>query len=322
VSLHDSTLESDRSRPGVAVLLYHRLVEDPLYESLPLPESVFSIPVSRFREQIEYLARAGYQTLSLERFERILSGTEPPPPRAALITFDDGCESVFRLAAPILRSHRMPAVVFVTSDPASRVFLAPESQRRLSDEEIRQLDGLGIACGSHGLSHAGLGDLDDAELRRELEESRLALGSVVGRGITSLALPLNSYTPRVLAAARAAGYRHIFSSNPGLVRPGDDPSCLRRILVNGAAPLEEFAGELAGAGLRLRRLLAWLKRLPPRWIGYRRWMPLRERLFRSPVGRFLTPRSLGRTLRAALALAIAAFLAMAAAALSRTFLRP
>jgi peptidoglycan/xylan/chitin deacetylase (PgdA/CDA1 family) len=313
---------ASRSRPGVAVLLYHRLVEDALYDSLPRPENVFSIPVSRFRQQMEYLTSMGFQGVALDRFERILAGSEAPPSRAVLITFDDGCESVHRLAAPVLRRHGMPAVVFVTSAPDSPVFLTPESQRRLTDEEIRQLELMEIRCGSHGVSHAGLGDLGDQELTHELTESRRALASVVGREITSLALPLNSYNQRVLAAARAAGYKHIFSSDPGLVHAGDDPTCLRRILVNGAAPLEAFARELTEADLRHRRFLAWVKRLPPRILGYRRWMPLRRRLFESPIGRFLTPLFLSRALRAAVILTAAASLTLAALLVARLLLRP
>lgn len=306
-----------RVTTGVVVLLYHRLVEDRRYPSIPPPESIFSIPEGRFREQIHFLATAGYRALSLEEFESVVAGRTPTPARAVLITFDDGCESVCRLAAPILAQHRMPGVVFVTADETARIFSQPHSQRRLTQEEVRALVSQGVRCESHGLSHLGLSDLGEADLIREMTESRRRIAELAGREVISLALPLNAYDRRVLAAARTAGYRMIFTANPGLNRGGDDPFRLRRILVEGGSPLNEFRRALTPAGLRQRRIVAWLKRLPPRLISYRRWMPLRRRLFSSPLGCLFTPAGLRRLLFVLAALAALGLVGGLAAALLR-----
>jgi len=300
----------DRSEPGVAVLLYHRLVEDRDYPLIPPPESIFSMPVSRFEAQLDYLRRTGFEALTLPRFERIILGQEKAPARSVLITFDDGSESVHRLAAPRLAARGMPGVVFVTVDERARIFVQPHSQRRMTPDEMRAVEKQGVSCESHGMTHAGLGDLDDAALRMELLESRQRVGALVGREVMSLALPLNSYDRRVFPAARAAGYRLVFTSNPGVSRSGDPPLALRRILVEGGGSLEDFIRSLSPAGLIFRRILAWLKRVPPRLLGYRRWMPMRRALFGSPVGRLLTPAAMRRLL---LLLAALAALAVAGA---------
>ena len=95
-----------RRTSGIPVLLYHRLVEDQLYPGIPAPEDVFSVPESRFRQQVDYLAGSGYKALNLEEFEQILCGPAPVPDRAVLLTFDDGCESVLRLAASHIQALR------------------------------------------------------------------------------------------------------------------------------------------------------------------------------------------------------------------------
>lgn len=325
--LHSAVMEtalprsSPRPRSGTVVLLYHRLVEDHAYPGLPPPQSIFSLALSRFVQQLDYLDSAGYRALSLDEYEAIVTGRQAPPARGVLITFDDGCESVLRLAAPELARRRMPAVVFVTSDPAAGVFHQPHSQRRLTDFEMVALEKQAIRCESHGLSHAGLGDLSPDALRFELLESRRALSAVLGRQVSALALPLNSYDERVLAAARECGYTLVFTSNPGLSGPGDDPGALRRILVEGGGDLETFARSLTTPGQVQRRILAWVKRVPPLLIGYHRWMPLRRRIFASPIGRFLTPRALRLMIAFASFVLLLTILA-AASRLLRGALRP
>lgn len=276
------------------MLLYHRVVEDSLYSAIPPPECIFSISQSAFAGQIEFLARTGYRALSLDEFARVISGKNAALYRAVLITFDDGCESVYRLAAPVLSRHRMPAVVFVTMDETAGIFLQPNSQRRMTEDEMRALERQAIACESHGWSHCGLEDLEEASLRHELAASRQRLSSIVGREVSALAVPLNSFDGRVLRAARACGYRLVFTANPGFNRPGDDLLALKRILVDGSAPLRQFELVLSGHGLLMRRALGWTKRVPPRLLGYRRWMPLRRRLFSSPLAPLLTPTGLRR----------------------------
>ena len=51
-----------------------------------------------------------------------------------LITFDDGYRSVSRIGAPILAAHRLPAVVFVCTDPIA-------NRRLLWFDEVAARDG-------------------------------------------------------------------------------------------------------------------------------------------------------------------------------------
>ncbi len=55
--------------------------------------------------------------ITLDDWREAAAGRTPLPPRPVLITFDDGYRSVARIGAPILAAHKLPAVVFVCSDP-------------------------------------------------------------------------------------------------------------------------------------------------------------------------------------------------------------
>jgi FkbM family methyltransferase len=66
----------------------------------------------RFAAQLDVIA-AELAPVSLERLIAALDGGEPLPPRAVLVTFDDGERSLFEAGLPRLAERGIPAVAFV-----------------------------------------------------------------------------------------------------------------------------------------------------------------------------------------------------------------
>jgi peptidoglycan/xylan/chitin deacetylase (PgdA/CDA1 family) len=98
--------------PGLAVLCYHGL----LAERRGLPFEPLHLSPSRFESHCR-LIRSSFHPVSLDEVCDAWRGGRPLPARPVLVTFDDGYRSVLRLAAPILRRYKIPAAVFVCSDP-------------------------------------------------------------------------------------------------------------------------------------------------------------------------------------------------------------
>ena len=76
--------------------------------------------------------------------------------------------------------------------------------------QVQEMHRSGIEFGSHGTSHAVLSRLNDADLARELTQSRLEIEQATGTPVTAIAYPVggeDSIGERVVAAARDAGYR-------------------------------------------------------------------------------------------------------------------
>lgn len=76
--------------------------------------------------------------------------------------------------------------------------------------QVRDMHRSGIEFGSHGASHAVLSRLNDADLARELRESRAEIERATGAPVTAIAYPVGgaaSIGDRVVTAARDAGYR-------------------------------------------------------------------------------------------------------------------
>lgn len=155
-----------------------------------------------------------------------------------LLTFDDGFANNFHNALPVLRSYECPAVFFVSTQHVAdpRNWLAFVRRRAeqtwgsvedvteavardwydgLTAEELRRCaaDPL-ITIGAHGVTHRVLTECTDAELSRELAESRSFLQDVTGHEIDYFAYPRGKYDARVAARTKAAGYTAAFTIDP------------------------------------------------------------------------------------------------------------
>ncbi len=309
-------LRQESRSDRVLGLLYHRVVPPEVYARFTGTEQIFSIPLDRFREQLAWLRDAGHHFVSLDQLTGHLKHGEKLPPKPVSITFDDGCESVYAHALPVLRELSIPATVFVTTDENAWIFHEGEYyERRMTLDELRACAAAGVSIGSHAVTHRGLNEMSRDDVMRELVESRRVLADWVGEPVRHFAVPLNFYNRETLALARQAGYDSVCTSDNGTSNRGTDPYRIKRFIVEGSSDLAAFRRSLEPAVIVQRRLLNALKKLPPRLLGERIWMPLRERIFASPLGRWLTFGHLRRALLTACGVALALLVAVTIAAL-------
>ena len=95
------------SAPRLPILIFHRVLAapDPLFPD--------EIDATRFDRLVALLARS-FQVLTLgQAIERLHGGTLPP--RALVITFDDGYADNAQIALPILQRHGLAATFFVST---------------------------------------------------------------------------------------------------------------------------------------------------------------------------------------------------------------
>lgn len=169
----------------------------------------------RFREQLQTLRRAGYSGVT---FTEAVRGAQRG--KRVAVTFDDAFASVARLAKPILDELGWPATIYAVGDYAEAATpLRWEGVAHWADtpyaaelaslgwNALRDLAGAGWEVGSHTLTHPHLTQTSDAQLARELAESRTIVEDRLGRPCPSIAYPFGDCDPRVVAATRAAGYQ-------------------------------------------------------------------------------------------------------------------
>lgn len=94
-------------RDQVAVLMYHHVHDTATSSS--------TITTKLFRDQLAELNERGYNFISLDEFKQYMKGGKVPD-NAVLVTFDDGYESFYDNAYPVLKEMNIPAVNFLITE--------------------------------------------------------------------------------------------------------------------------------------------------------------------------------------------------------------
>lgn len=198
------------------VLCYHAVS--------PTWRHALSVEPAELERQLGLLVRRGYRGATAEQ---VLAGGG----RLLHVTFDDAYRSIAN-GLPALERFRVPVTVFACSGyaddgrPLDVPELAAEARSRSGElatmdwDALRELGERGVEIGSHTVTHPHLPDLSDAELARELRESRERIEDELRRACSLLSYPYGDEDLRVRTTARAAGYRAAFAL-PGRRRPVD-----------------------------------------------------------------------------------------------------
>jgi peptidoglycan/xylan/chitin deacetylase (PgdA/CDA1 family) len=98
-----------QARPGLIVLTYHRIA-DPTTDRFYSP--VISATPDQFRDQVAWIADR-LRTIGIDELIDHLGARNRWREPVVLVTFDDGYQDNFAVAAPVLRSHTVPATFFL-----------------------------------------------------------------------------------------------------------------------------------------------------------------------------------------------------------------
>jgi peptidoglycan/xylan/chitin deacetylase (PgdA/CDA1 family) len=209
-------------------------------------ETLLSPANTWWQEQIFATARSG----NLAVFEQMI--TEDRRAGATGTQPDDPLDLICRVAE-IGEGGRSKFLESMALPPrSSRMMLAPA--------DLAKLGAAGIAIGSHGYTHLPLTRVRDIEA--EIREAIAAIAALTGDGASAGALscPHGRYNAGVISAARAAGVRLIFTSDPILnLVPGGFVAADRPIgrIYISAPHLADRSGRLDRSAAA-----AWLWRRP------------------------------------------------------------
>lgn len=96
----------DQHKNEFTILSYHEIANKG--ETL---DSTYTVSPEHFKEQIEWLLQNGFHFISVQDILDYRHLHKKLPDKAVLVTFDDGYQSVYTNAFPILKQHSIPFVV-------------------------------------------------------------------------------------------------------------------------------------------------------------------------------------------------------------------
>jgi biofilm PGA synthesis lipoprotein PgaB len=143
----------------LTILSYHEIAN--LDQAL-IPD--YAVTPTMFVRQIDWLRNNGFHFVNIDEVLADKAGHRPLPEKAVLITFDDGYESMYEYAWPILKQFKIPSVVAIVGaweDEQGTVNFDGHQiprDRLMSWKQLRELSDSGmVEIGSHTFDlHRGI----------------------------------------------------------------------------------------------------------------------------------------------------------------------
>ncbi len=177
----------------VPIIMYHyvRNVDknaDPLGWNL-------SINPTDFEKQLAWLKEQGYRGVHLkDLIDRKV------PEKAVVLTFDDGLEDFYTTALPILQKYGFTASNAVITGMIG-------AHEHMTNEQIKRCVEAGVEITSHTIGHLDLAKQSEAEIRRQITESRDYLEREFGVDIHGFVYPSGKYNDSVVQILAEEGYK-------------------------------------------------------------------------------------------------------------------
>ncbi|WNR46091.1 polysaccharide deacetylase family protein [Paenibacillus roseipurpureus] len=233
-------------RDKVAVITYHHIDSH---------ESSVTITPERFDSHLQLLKKNGFHVISIEDFIDFLQQKKSVPPNAVVITFDDGYESFYKYAYPLLKKEGMTATMFLIVS-----YIEDGTVRQppiLTWSEIEDMHKEGFSFYSHTYNshdsifvsgkeisklvtktvnpttHIPETDTEyKARIKNDFKKADDILNAKLGNSINLLCLPHGQYNQDVIDQAKQIGIPFIFTGIEGINSSND--KLIKRI--NGGSP--------------------------------------------------------------------------------------
>ncbi len=152
---------------GLPILMYHKVSNGDLNNCDEL-----TVPLSFLRSQFEYIRGRGYTPISFADLREFNAGKKTLPREPLIITFDDGYQSTYELAYPLLKEFNFKATVFLPVGYIGGTNRWDGGKETLMDREtIRKVSGPLIEFGLHSYDHKNYATMTAEEIEKDLAQS-------------------------------------------------------------------------------------------------------------------------------------------------------
>lgn len=266
------------------VICYHDVL--PVGSAQANPDD---ISVRRLADHFEWLEANGYKVISVQDLIDARNGSRKLPPKAVLLTFDDGYASFYKLAFPLLKAFRYPATLAVVGSwleqdgKVSYGGRQVERQHFMSLAQLKEVAASGlveIASHSHDL-HRGIpgnpqgnempaatthaydvrtssyeGDAaHESRVRADLERNNAFIEKVTGKPPRVMVWPYGRYNGNAQRIADQLGMTVTMTLDDGENRLADGLSSVRRYYLKNDTNAAELAWILKPQNDRAMRVM-------------------------------------------------------------------
>lgn len=215
---------------GLPVLMYHFFYDAQAGET---GRDNNYMEIHDFEEQIKYLSDNGYYVPTWDEVLGYIDGKNGLPSKSVVITVDDGAESFFRLAVPVLNKYNFKATSFAITSwytiPETGDFRNVDFQSHSHDMHKPGSDGKGAFLTK---------SYDDA--CKDVQTSR----SILGENCNVFCYPFGHYNDKCKQVLKDCNYILAFTTQGGRVYPGSDQFELPRVRMSKGESMNSFISKV------------------------------------------------------------------------------
>ena len=199
LNLHSSETAIDDF--GIITIMYHR------FEENKYPST--NIRINDFKEHIELIKKDGIKFVNPSDFENELNNNKKE--RKVLITIDDGYQSFYDNAWPILKKDKIPFILFVSTREVGK-------KGYMNWEDIREIEKYDfVEIGNHSHTHDYLIDFIDQEIKNDLKKSINIFKNELGKNSAFFSYPFGEYSTNLKNIVIELGFKYAFGQHSGVV---------------------------------------------------------------------------------------------------------
>ena len=195
------SIEAEFDDFGIITIMYHR------FEENKYPST--NIKMVDFVKHLEMIKKNEIKFINPSNFEEELKNNKKQ--RKVLITIDDGYESFYKNAWPILKKSQIPFILFVSTREVGK-------KGYMSWEDIRELDKFDfVEIGNHSHSHDYLIDFTNFDIKNDLKESISIFKKQLGKNSIFFSYPFGEYSTALKDIVIDLGFKYAFGQHSGVV---------------------------------------------------------------------------------------------------------
>lgn len=213
---------------GLPVLMYHFFYNAAAGET---PRDNNFIEISAFENQMKYLSDNNFYFPTWQEVEDYIDGKKGLPAKSIVITVDDGDESFFRLALPVIEKYNVKATEFLVTSWNGWYCNDYKSSKVSYQSHSDQMH----KGGANGKGVLLSWSYD--QIYKDLTDSKNCLNGEA----TVFCYPFGQYNETSKKILKDAGYKLAFTTQGGRVYKGADKYALPRVRISKGISLQSFA---------------------------------------------------------------------------------
>ena len=196
--------------------MYHR------FEENKYPST--NIRLDIFKEQINYIKKSNFTFLNPVNLKDQLSDIKED--KLILLTIDDGFQSFYDNAWPILKKNKIPFILFISTEFVGK-------NNYMSWEQILEIEKSGLGkIGNHSHSHEYLADWSNEEIKKDLNKSISLFKKNLGYNPKYFSYPFGEYSNDFKEIVKELNFEIAFGQHSGIIDATKNKLELPRFPIN------------------------------------------------------------------------------------------